>query len=575
MSQPLSKSRLAAERQAIAERHPGIVAASEGQTVPIFEGNVDVDGISCLVRLILRPPYPSVPPVVGELGELNGPMIIPPGSSNRFSDGSICLFPHGNDSQTWHREQLAVEALDRFVELKRDELLRATGPRRALFRAPWRLVVPPGIAASMLLPGSLGSLRLRAPESRRGDFFVDILKFDTHEIPPVETLAKSPWIAALTGEQWIPWVNQAFGGRSWGEIARTADHLEEELQAALPAPHYERVRASAAIVLARQGGSADANTDIALFARQPDRVGALFTPEVVLASPEDLFFQRIDGVVNDRDALADAMVVMIGLGSLGSAVALGLARSGIRRFILIDPDELRLDNVCRHIGTLRDLGRPKVEIVRDAIVAINPLAKIEAIAKWFAWDLPWLGAGPELEFKLETTPNALLVSTCAIARAEQEINELSVRRRIPAVYGAALGAAEHARIFRVLPGESPCYQCIVDAQDRQPARHPRFAIDGVLAEPRAPYVDPSLPGLGVDLTLIAMLIARAALQTLARVVGTEARLGPEDDHILWTNRGGWIFDRPLQVNAERFARSATCPVCGVSPDVDDDVLPST
>lgn len=98
--------------------------------------------------------------------------------------------------------------------------------------------------------------------------------------------------------------------------------------------------------------------------------------------------------------------------------------------------------------------------------------------------------------------------------------------------------------------------------------HPRFAIEGVLAELQAPYVDPSLPGLGVDITVIAMIAARLALQTIARGVGRSAELGVEEDHLLWTNRGGWIFDRPLQATAEHFARDPACPVCGEPPGDD-------
>ncbi|MBK8260367.1 MAG: ThiF family adenylyltransferase [Nannocystis sp.] len=561
----LSEHRLRAEREAIAERYRTVVPLSADLEVPIFEGAIDVDGVDYQVRLILPPRYPSIPPVVGEIDGPGGRVVRPEWSMYRFSDGTICLFPHGNDSQTWGRDRLAVEALDRFVELKRLEIAQDRGPRRALYQAGWRLVVPPGIARVMLLPGSHGTIRVRAASTGRGDRFVDAIRFDAPQIPPVEIGASSPWIAALTAEQWIPWVHHAFDGRSWGEIGRTADHLEEELQAALPEAHCRRIRTSAAIALVRGSDPAGAEPDLALFARDPQRVGVLHTPEVVLAAPEDLFYQRVDGVMNDRDALAEATVVMIGLGSLGSAVALALARAGVRHFVLVDPDDLRIDNVCRHVGTLRDLGRLKVEVVGDAITSINPLAAITTIAKWFAWDLPGIGAGVEIDRLLAETSKTILISTCAVGRVEQQINELSVRRGVPAVYGTALGAAEHARVFRVIPGETPCYACIIAAQDREPERHPRFAIDGVLAELHAPYVDPSLPGLGVDITMIAMIAARVALQTAARVVEVTAGLGPEDDHVLWTNRGGWVFDRPLQASAERFSRDPACPVCGSTP----------
>ena len=46
--------------------------------------------------------------------------------------------------------------------------------------------------------------------------------------------------------------------------------------------------------------------------------------------------------------LAPVRVGIVGLGSLGSKIAVSLARSGLRRFLLVDDDVLLPENICRH-----------------------------------------------------------------------------------------------------------------------------------------------------------------------------------------------------------------------------------
>lgn len=67
--------------------------------------------------------------------------------------------------------------------------------------------------------------------------------------------------------------------------------------------------------------------------------------------------------------------LIVGCGSVGSLIALELARAGVCKFILVDSDTLEIHNICRHQLGFRDLGRYKVDAVADAIKNINPSAK--------------------------------------------------------------------------------------------------------------------------------------------------------------------------------------------------------
>jgi len=74
-----------------------------------------------------------------------------------------------------------------------------------------------------------------------------------------------------------------------------------------------------------------------------------------------------------QTVLGDLRVTIVGAGGTGSAVAEQLVRLGVRRLLLIDNDELSESNVTRVYGsTLRDVGRPKVDVLHDHLTAIAP-----------------------------------------------------------------------------------------------------------------------------------------------------------------------------------------------------------
>jgi molybdopterin/thiamine biosynthesis adenylyltransferase len=74
-----------------------------------------------------------------------------------------------------------------------------------------------------------------------------------------------------------------------------------------------------------------------------------------------------------QQILGDLCVGIVGCGGTGSAVAEQLARLGIRRFRLFDPDQLSASNVTRVYGSLpQDIGRDKVAMLADHLARIAP-----------------------------------------------------------------------------------------------------------------------------------------------------------------------------------------------------------
>lgn len=78
------------------------------------------------------------------------------------------------------------------------------------------------------------------------------------------------------------------------------------------------------------------------------------------------------------EKLTSKRVAIFGIGGVGTFVAEGLARSGVNKFILVDDDDICLTNINRQLHALRStVGKPKVEVMKERILDINPKAEIK------------------------------------------------------------------------------------------------------------------------------------------------------------------------------------------------------
>lgn len=81
-----------------------------------------------------------------------------------------------------------------------------------------------------------------------------------------------------------------------------------------------------------------------------------------------------------QEALGELHIGIVGCGGTGSAVGEQLARLGVRHFTLIDPDQLSLSNTTRVYGSSpTDIGRPKTELLADALCRIAPDSAVTSI----------------------------------------------------------------------------------------------------------------------------------------------------------------------------------------------------
>lgn len=76
--------------------------------------------------------------------------------------------------------------------------------------------------------------------------------------------------------------------------------------------------------------------------------------------------------------LKAACVGIAGLGGLGSAIAIALARIGVGRLVLADHDVVEPSNLNRQQYFVDQLGQPKAEALRDILARVNPYVTVEA-----------------------------------------------------------------------------------------------------------------------------------------------------------------------------------------------------
>ncbi|MCK4563338.1 MAG: tRNA threonylcarbamoyladenosine dehydratase [Verrucomicrobia bacterium] len=81
-------------------------------------------------------------------------------------------------------------------------------------------------------------------------------------------------------------------------------------------------------------------------------------------------------------ALAQTRVILFGVGGVGSWCAEALIRSGVGHLTLVDNDVICVTNINRQLqATVANIGKPKVEALKERLLQIAPHAEIDAQQK--------------------------------------------------------------------------------------------------------------------------------------------------------------------------------------------------
>jgi len=253
--------------------------------------------------------------------------------------------------------------------------------------------------------------------------------------------------------------------------------------------------------------------------------------EVHLADVQPDLAMRRAGLLESK-VLKECSVLCIGLGTGGAHAAIELAKCGLGHFFLVDPDRLSVGNVVRHPGGISQVGRLKVNVVRDLILEKNPDAKVSIYS---------VAATAENEAAIGELIDQVDIVLCGTDNRPSKllINRLSIEANVVAVYGGAFRRAYGGQILRVRPRRSPCHQCFISAMPEQANDveiSSESAADAIAYSDRPEAVE---PGLSLDVLPIANMFTKIALLELLKDRESSLNILQRDfdaPWYLWLNR---------------------------------------
>lgn len=227
--------------------------------------------------------------------------------------------------------------------------------------------------------------------------------------------------------------------------------------------------------------------------------------------------------IEGQERLGNARALVVGLGGLGSPVAMYLAAAGIGRLILNDFDTVDPSNLQRQIVHVdASVGVPKTRSAEKTLAALNPLVAVETIGHKLS-----LQALTELLGRVD-----IVLDASDNFATRYLVNEASWRAGKPLVSGAAIRWEGQVALFDPSRPESPCYRCLYPQGD-----------DGAL----------NCAENGVIAPLVGVVGAMQAMEAVKAIAGVGDSLA---GHVLYydAKRADW--------RKFRLGKRPACPVCG-------------
>lgn len=150
-----------------------------------------------------------------------------------------------------------------------------------------------------------------------------------------------------------------------------------------------------------------------------------------------------------QEKLLAGKVLIIGMGGLGSPVAMYLAAAGVGTIGIVDADEADLSNLQRQvIHRTADVGRAKVQSAKEKINALNPDVTVHTYRE-FVTPENIMERIEDYDLVIDATDN---FSTKFL------INDACVLAKKPFIH-AGINRFQ-GQLMTYVPGEGPCYRCV-------------------------------------------------------------------------------------------------------------------
>lgn len=155
--------------------------------------------------------------------------------------------------------------------------------------------------------------------------------------------------------------------------------------------------------------------------------------------------------IQGQERLTKSRALIIGLGGLGSPVAMYLAASGIGKLIICDDDNVDLTNLQRQlIHNNETIGMSKIRSATEAITKINPEVNIVAVQEH---------VDEERLLQLVTEADVVIDASDNFS-TRHAINQACVTHKKPLVSGAVIRFDGQVSVFDLSNEANPCYHCL-------------------------------------------------------------------------------------------------------------------
>jgi hypothetical protein len=146
--------------------------------------------------------------------------------------------------------------------------------------------------------------------------------------------------------------------------------------------------------------------------------------------------------------LGEKTVAIIGLGSVGSKIAISLVRSGIRKILLIDPDVMMPGNIVRHALDWKSIGFHKVKALREEMMSLAPEMEVDVESIQIAGQESNTVAARVIEKLINYD---LIVDATAESDVFNLLASITIQLKKPLVWGQVYGGGIGGFIARSRP----------------------------------------------------------------------------------------------------------------------------
>jgi ThiF family len=175
----------------------------------------------------------------------------------------------------------------------------------------------------------------------------------------------------------------------------------------------------------------------------------LYAPQLVRDYGDQ---ERIPGCT----VLGTKRVAIVGCGALGSMIAASLARLGVMKFVLVDPDVLQIDNLVRHDANLWGVGLGKAHALAMHLTTISVRAEPSF------WQERFGGiTDSRVPSRFEEVVNALAEADAIVVVTGDQATAATISDRFPdrlIIHAWVGGGAFGGRIL-VERADAACFEC--------------------------------------------------------------------------------------------------------------------